>query len=112
MAKKQRNGRDFRMIKIDEAAVRELILEFFVENQQDLFRPLDDAHFVQPLLTVQFREDGGSSCCIYDGEAGILDLPDDFLENAPDTTLSVYSCEQRYRSYRLTDGVVSEVPEK
>ena len=108
MAKKKRsNNETFRVIKINRSAVREILFEFFMENQENLFQ-LANTKFTQPLIEMHFLEDGGIACCIYDWEKGIPNIPDDFWEDAPYTAKSAYASTKMYRPYRLVDGAMQE----
>ena len=54
MAKKKRsNNETIRVIKINRSAVREILSEFFVENQEHLFQ-LANAAFIQPEIELHF----------------------------------------------------------
>lgn len=105
--KKGSKQKTLRAIKIDCSAVREILSEFFVENQEHLFQ-LANAAFIQPEIELHFLEDGGIACCIYDREKGIPNIPDDFWEDAPYTAKSAYASTKMYRPYRLVDGAMQE----
>ena len=94
-----------KLIKISREAAQEIITEFFMENQKDLFE-LNDQQCFPAEIAISFLDNGDVVCFLYDRSKGILDIDNQTLEAADYTSISLFSPEKAYRTVSVDQGAI------